>query len=355
MKALLVLSDNVYLTPYLNFYTGVLEEAGYKYNILYWDKNGNEVFDGDSYIRFSYSAENKVRKVIGYSKFRKYVIETIKKEDFDLIIPLHSIVLICLYSTLKNRYSGRFILDIRDYSYEKLPPFRKIQRDLVKKSIINIISSKGYIHFLPKAEYSIVHNIPRVDCSQYRQTVNNSSGIMNLSFIGLIRFMDQNKKIIRFFRGDDRFHLNFVGTNAEKLQEYCNSIGADNVSLIGTFDSSKTLDFYKDTDAILNLYGNHTPMLDYALSNKLYFAASLYKPILVCEDTYMEKVSQEYQLGFTLRMKDDKERDDLYSYLTSLDRDVFIRKCDAFMEMVIREERETRSELLKRLSALRKK
>jgi hypothetical protein len=336
MKALLVLSDNIYLTPYLKFYTGVLEEAGYQYKILYWDKNGNEAFNEDSCIRFSNSAKDKVGKVMGYLKFRKYVLETIKNGDFDLIIPLHSIVLICLYNTLKNRYSGRFILDIRDYSYEKFPPYRKIERDLVKKSIMNIISSKGYIHFLPKAEYSIVHNIPRVDCSQYRQTVN-SSGIMNLSFIGLIRFMDQNKKIIRFFHGDDRFHLSFVGTNAEKLQEYCNHIGADNVSLIGTFDSSKTLDFYKDADAILNLYGNHTPMLDYALSNKLYFSASLYKPILVCEDTYMEKVSQKYQLGFTLRMKDEKERDDLYSYLTSLNRVVFIKKCDEFMEMAIQE------------------
>lgn len=353
MKALLVLSDNIYLTPYLSFYKDILEKGGYQFTVFYWDKNQNEEPESDRYIRFQYDAKDKISKILGYLKFRKTLLDLIKKGKYDIIIPLHSVVYICLYRLLKNKYKHRFIFDIRDYSYEKYALFRKMEKDLANKSLINIISSKGYINFLPKAEYFIVHNIPRVDCSRYVQT-ENRNGTMNLSFIGLIRFMEQNKKIIRFFQGDNRFNLSFIGTNAEQLREYCEQIGAKNVELIDTFDSSKTLDYYQKADAILNLYGNHTPLLDYALSNKLYFSASTYKPILVCEDTYMEKIATEYGIGFTVRMTDPKERDALYSFLINLDRPLFIDNCINFMKMAIQEDRETHVELLNRLTMLEK-
>lgn len=348
MRALLALSDNIYLTPYLNFYTELLEKAGYQFTVFYWDKNQNEEPKSATYIRFRYEAKGKTKKILGYLKYRKNLLNVINNGTFDLIIPLHSVVYICLYRLLLNKYRSRFVFDIRDYSYERFFLFRKIERDLANGSQINIISSKGYVNFLPKAEYHVVHNIPRVDCSKYIQT-ENRKGKLNLSFIGLIRFMDQNKKIISFFQGDDRFNLSFIGTNAEQLREYCDQIGAKNVTLIGTFDSSKTLDYYNNADAILNLYGNHTPLLDYALSNKLYFSASTYKPILVCEDTYMEKIAKEYKIGFTLRMIDPKEKDALYSYLVNLDRTDFIRNCDKFMEMAVQEDRATRNELLNRI------
>ena len=105
----------------------------------------------------------------------------------------------------------------------------------------------------------------------------------------------------------------------------------------------------------MNLYGNHTPLLDYALSNKLYFAALLYKPILVCEDTYMEKVSIENGFGFVLPMKDESEKDYLVSYVQNLDRKKLIKNCDSFMDRISLEKQKTEIELEKRIISLRKK
>ena len=354
MKVLLVLSDNIYLTPYLNFYTSLLNEIDCEYKVLYWDKNDNEPTREDNYIRYKYKANNKAGKVKGYIYFRKFILAAIEREHFDVIIPLHSILLFILYDVLKGKYKGCYVIDIRDYSYERFGIFRKIEDVLTKQSIINIVSSRGHFNFLPKGEYYVTHNIPRMNCDEYRQFENPSDRPINLSFIGLIRFMDQNKRIIDFFKSDSRFHVNFIGTNAEYLNAYCNHVNAKNVTLIGTFDASKTLGFYKETDAILNLYGNHTPLLDYALSNKLYYAATLYKPILVCEDTYMEEVSQRCRIGFTLTMKDAEEKDQLYKYITELDRTVFIKSCDRFMRDSIEEDNKTRDELKIRLLRIKK-
>ncbi|EJG71821.1 capsular polysaccharide biosynthesis protein Cps4G domain protein [Streptococcus pneumoniae 2081074] len=125
--------------------------------------------------------------------------------------------------------------------------------------------------------------------------------------------------------------------------------------MVDTFQPKDTMSFYKNTDAVLNLYGNHTPLLDYALSNKLYFAALLYKPILVCEDTYMEKVSIENGFGFVLPMKDESEKDCLALYIQNLDRKQLIKNCDNFMDRISLEKQKTEIELEKRILSLRKK
>lgn len=355
MRALLILADNVYLTPYLRFYSSILEEIHYDYSVVYWDKNNNEIIEDERYIRFSSDNTNKFGKIIGYLKYRKFVMDICEERDFDVIIPLHAIVSFIFYPLLIKSYKNRYIYDVRDYSYERFCLFRLAQKKLVKQSLINIISSEGYKNFLPKAEYFIAHNIPRADLSAYKQTENKTTLPIQISYIGLIRFMAQNKRIIQFFKNDKRFHMNFIGTNAETLQPYCKENGVENVTLIGTFNPADTLNYYNKTDLIMNLYGNHTPLLDHALSNKLYYAASLYKPILVCEDTFMETISKEYDIGFTLRLSDLDEKEKLVNYINSLDRDQFIQHCDLFMSKVLTEQLNVQSELTKRLNNLKGK
>ncbi|WDU82055.1 hypothetical protein [Caloramator sp. Dgby_cultured_2] len=228
-----------------------------------------------------------------------------------------------------------------------------IQKRLVNNSLINIISSKGYEEFLPKGEYFVTHNIPYNNYTSYRQYKNSNSPVIFISYIGLIRFMEQNKRILLFFKNDKRFHLNFIGTNAMQLKDFCDNNEIHNVTLIDTFDSNETLNFYKNTDLIMNLYGNNTPLLKYALSNKLYYSACLYKPILVCEGTYMEKVINKYGIGFTLKMKSEEEKDALFKYITELDRNKLIHNCEMFMSDVYKDMSKLEKELLKRLQAIK--
>jgi len=355
MKVLFLLADNVYLTPYLRFYTSIFDYFKDDYKIVYWDKNKNEIFDNESYIRFVHGGKSKVEKINGYLKYREFILNICKNEKFDLLVPLHSIVSFVLFDLFIKNYKKKYIYDIRDYSYESFILFRFAEKYLVKKSLINIISSEGYKEFLPKAEYFVLHNIPNNVFSNYREMENRNKKVIQISYIGLIRFMKQNEKIIRFFKNDNRFHLNFIGTNAEKLSEFCNKNNVKNVSLVGTFDPKDTLKFYDETDIIMNLYGNNTPLLDYALSNKLYYSAMLYKPILVCEDTYMEYVSSKYNFGFTLKMQSEDEKDRLEEFINNIDRRLLIKRCNSFMSEVNSEQLNTKTELLIRLRKLNMK
>jgi hypothetical protein len=355
MNALIVLADNVYLTPYINFYISVLDKLNVTYKIIYWDKNGNEDIDSSRYIRFTYKAMSKTSKVLGYIKYRKFVINEVKRDNYTIIIPLHAIVSFILFDLLNFYFKNRYVYDVRDYSYESIFLYRMAQKRLVSNSMINIISSKGYEEFLPQSKYFVTHNIPHNDYMSYRQYENSRHPTISLSYIGLIRFMEQNKKILLFFKNDNRFHLNFIGTNALQLKEFCDKNGIYNVTLIDTFNSNETLNYYKNTDVIMNLYGNNTPLLDYALSNKLYYSACLYKPILVCEGTYMEKVSRKYGIGFTLSMSSIEEKDALYQFIVEIDRKKMIRNCDMFMEDVYKDELKLETELTKILQVIKRK
>ncbi|MFS9000453.1 capsular biosynthesis protein [Streptococcus infantis] len=356
MRVLFILSDNIYLTPYFNFYKELLKKLSIDYDVIYWDKNINEIITKQNYYRISFSGKGKLSKILGYVKFRKAIKKKLKENNYDVILPLHSIVSFILADVLLFFFKNRYIYDIRDYSYEKFFVYRLVQKQLVKNSLMNIISSEGYKIFLPKGEYFTTHNLPNmIDLNEVKQLKNNCTFPIQLSYIGLIRFQEQNKKVINFFANDSRFQLNFIGTNAEELREFCQEKDIRNVNLVDTFQPKDTLSFYKNTDVILNLYGNHTPLLDYALSNKLYFAALLYKPILVCEDTYMEKVSIENGFGFVLPMKDESEKDYLVSYVQNLDRKKLIKNCDSFMDRISLEKQKTEIELEKRIISLRKK
>ena len=101
---------------------------------------------------------------------------------------------------------------------------------------------------------------------------------------------------------------------------------------------SETIEKYRDVDMILNMYGNHDKHLDYALSNKLYFAAQLGIPIVVCPDTHMETVAMKYGFGISLDINKREDKDRLYRYYSSLNRSAFNMNCDLFLDTVSKDQ-----------------
>lgn len=331
MKVIFISADNLYLTPYLRLYTDILDANNDEYDVLYWDKRQNEPSSRKNYHRFIEGKKAEKATVFGYIKFRNWILKKLKMLAPDFLICLHQVANLILADVLLFRFSGKYIYDVRDYSYERFLIVRIVQRIFVRKSAMNIISSEGYRNFLPQGEYYIAHNLPAGFTKNCQKKSFGANNPIRISYIGLIRFMEQNKKIIRFFCNDERFILYFIGTGAEQLKEYCESIGAKNIVLIGTFDPQDTLQYYENTDLIMNLYGNKTPLLDFALSNKLYYAAMVSKPILVCDGTYMEQITHKFGFGYTLTLSEDQERDELFSYICSVNHEEIYESCNKFL------------------------
>lgn len=337
-KICFVCYGNLYLAPYIDNY---LSLTNTQCDILVWNRHLiNEEKENHNVIAFNKVVKDngnsvflKVKKMFAYLRYSRFVNRILKRNCYDVVIFLQSIGAVFSQGLLLRKYKGKYIVDIRDYSIEGIGFLYKKEKKLLKNSAVNVISSEGYRNFLPNDDrYLLVHNynsgIPIMN------EMNPFTRPYRLAFIGLIRFQEQNKKIISLFANDERFHVSFIGKNAYELKNFVKNNGIGNVTLIDQFSPNETLKYYNGTDVVLNVYGNHTPLLDYALSNKLYFAAALKKPILVSKDTFMAEISVKNGFGFVLDFEDEKIKDKLENYLEKMNLGVFITKCNDFIEKV---------------------
>ena len=120
---------------------------------------------------------------------------------------------------------------------------------------------------------------------------------------------------------------------SEQQKDYCRNNNVENVQLLGRFAPEKMYSLYTGVNIIHNLYGNGDPFLDYAISNKMYIAAQLHMPILVCPNTAMETMASDYGIGFTLDLDNTNVNwpDLLFEYYTGLDSNSFIKGCEKLL------------------------
>lgn len=330
---------NIYLLPYLKKYTTLI---GDNYDIIYWNRhNIDEKINQNRHPYERTISENasKLSKLFGYIGFSLFARKILKKNNYDYIVLLSTNSGMFLWGTLMRKYKRKFVLDIRDYTYENNRLFYYLEKKLIYNSNFTVISSEGFRTFLPVNDYFIAHNelnISKEVILEFRSREKGNVRQYILTYIGLIRFHEQNKKIIDVFMNDSRFLIQFIGADALYLDEYVKSKKATNIILIDRFEPKDTFKLLKNTDFILNLYGNKTPLLDYALSNKLYYSAKLGIPILVCPKTYMSEISNKYKFGFDVDLTEQQEhiKNTIISFYKDIIWEDFYQHCDSFLNLV---------------------
>ena len=341
-------SGNIYNCPYLA--SCYLEHSSdddlRATEVICWDREGiSDDVPGIATHRFDAhlnASASSFQKALLYLRYRRFVNRILRENDYTHVVLLNTIAGYFSIPAIVKKYKGRYILDVRDYGGEKLPPLGYLSNRLVKNAKMVALSSRYYREFLGhRDEFMLVHNTrPAPDdviqvCRS--RIMSKDSKVLTVAFIGSVsNFMDQHRKLIALLCNDTRFNLLFAGTGAEALEPFCKQIGASNVTLSGRFDPSTMFSLYSSVDIVNNLYGNNTPLLDYALSNKLYVAAELGLPILVCPNTAMESETQRFGTGFTVDL-DGYDRDEnslgdeICAYYHGLDAEEFLRGCDSLI------------------------
>lgn len=319
-KIAVILGSNIHWAPYYYRYEQLLCEAGVDFDLVYWNREGVKEACKANMVPFNIpdvSNNKNPLKVWKFVAFSHFVQKTIRKNQYDKLIFLgtHGCAVSFCAGYLSRHYKNKMWIDIRDDEYEWFPPFYWGEKKSIEASYATAISSYEYTRFLPKHDYLYMHNIdPNADAlTKAFDPVSEPEHRIRISFIGNVRYLEQNKKILNRLGNDDRYLLQYFGSGSEHIQKYCEEAGIKNVAFAGRFPQSETLHYYERTDIINNAYGNETLNLQTALSNKLYYALMFQMPILVSENTFMAKLAEEHSLGFSF---DDNEHfaDALYSW-----------------------------------------
>lgn len=345
----IVTTRNIFDAPCITKYRSLLAES---FDIIYFDRcNIEENCGANTYYKYTKKLKantGKLQKLFAYIGFWRYTNRVLRTHRYDKIIVFPTQAAWLIQNKLCHQYKGKYILDIRDYAGENRFLIRTWTNRVVKNAGLCSITSPAYQNFLPKSNFIVSHNIQPIEkelISKYRTRNRNPNAPITLSFIGSVRFIEQQKKLISLFKNDKRFVLKFIGRGSEQLADFCRREAVDNVMLIRKFEPTQLPEFYMDTDIAINIYGNNDPYLDYALSNKLYSAATMGMPILVSPDTYMAEISEQFGFGLSVSLNDSTSADKVFDYYNNLNFATLYNACDAFMEAVNAEEKKYASEL----------
>ena len=349
MKVCIVCFANLRVTPFLSSYTALFEQAGIAYDVVLWDRYGlKEACPSQqcaSYQTRMDDGEKLGVKFVKMANYARYVKKLLTRTPYDFVVVLTSLPGVFLEPFLRRHYDGRYLLDIRDYSYERLSFYYKRMDRLMAHSGLNVISSPGFTHFLPQHPAIVCHNCTLPDCGSH--TFRPSAGRLHITFVGVIRFADQVEPFLQTIRNDARFQFDFYGFGYQeaRLKAYCAENGYENVTFHGAYAPAEKESILQQTDLLFNAYGKRES-LRHALSNKYYEALYYKKPLLVNAGTAM----QSFSGGLSFAVDETANvADALYAWYHGLDGEAFDRQANALLSHVLEENRQFVQAVLQQL------
>ena len=344
MKIALVLAGSIWYSPFLRVYTRILDEHHVDYSVISWNREGDDKPEG-----FQYNVRCKnghgsagLKAYLGYLTFIK---RTIREQGFDRII-VFGPQMTCLLSTflLKN-YRHQYMIDYRDLSIEQKPGLKQLFALMLKYSCANVISSPGFKRCLPKRNYYLSHNFDvravkealerRNECSSF--TTDNGIDILT---IGAIRDYSSNIEVTKAIANQEGFSLRFVGRGqgtVERLQEYCDSVNATNVSFVGAYDKPEEAGFVKSC-TFMNIFYPRIITHDTALSNRFYNSLIYRKPMIVTKDTIQGDYAEKYKVGVAI--KDCSHLPDELRAFLHQDYQSYSNRCDELLKQFLSDQQQ---------------
>lgn len=324
---------NLYGMPYLNIYTSLFKKMNIDYDVIYWNRDGQT--EQSSFNVYIYDKPMEVNcstraKILNYMKFTSFVKKVVKKEKYDFLIILTTVPAVFLSLFLRN-YAGRYVVDIRDYSYEHIRLFKGLMDFALKNSLFNVISSPGFMELVKnevKSKTYLCHNISfdltKPNTNNRKLSIDKTKLV--IGFVGAVRYYDECVKLIDEIKNDSRYDFKFYGSGVvrDKLELYCKKNFINNVYFFGKFTPSQKPDIYSGIDIIYNLYGNKTKGVELALSNRFYDAAWYDKPLLVNEKTLMSR----YSTGISYVVEDNESQlaNKLWNWYFAIDWEEFYQR-----------------------------
>lgn len=347
MKYCLISFTNINILPYAKTYIDNILNNENECDLLFWDR---EALDGIREKSFNcrticfnrkcLSNSGALKKSIGYIGAIAFFNYILMKEKYDRLVFLETQSAVTSILPILLKYRNKYIIEIRDFSFEKISIYKALEKIAINYAYKNVISSVGYKGFLPRADYLVSHNITYYSqnkINEIRSSLRSNKKPYVIAFVGSVRFFEINKAILNALKNDSRFIVAYYGVGSNILEDYCNDKKINNVLFRYGFAQEETLNQYIGVSAINNIYGNNDPRLDFALSNKLYHAAQLRIPILVSPKTYMEEIASLYNFGCSVDPFVPGMADKLFKWLERVNRERLSNGAEQFLKKVSNE------------------
>lgn len=351
MKVLICCFTMPKYMPYLPKYLSTVIDCSWEYDILYMDRDCDEPhnFSSNEYCyEYKMPIEKKIfSKVLPYLGYRKFAKKLLYNNNYDKLIFLTTAPAVLLSRYYLNKYKGKYILDYRDYTFERIGAYQRLVKNIIDNSFATFISSNGFKKFIGNSnKIHLTHNISNVDEIDHHHASDITKNIV-IGFVGCVRYFDINSKLINDCQGSD-VSLIYVGPqyNDCDLKAFCKDNNVSNVKFIDSFNNSEKNKIYSEITFVNAIYSLKSPEVSEAIPNRLYDAAIYKKPIIVSKGTYLEKIVNKYKLGIAVDMQKDNILEMINEFLSEYHPDIFEANCKRFLEKVMKDEKAWKTTLM---------
>ncbi len=334
-----IAANNLWLSPYVFYYTKLLDELGLPYEVIYPKRTPNE----NEQVMSRAAAlpwDTKKHPLLNYARYSRAVKRRVLEQRMDTLIVLTMQNGVFCSQWLKKYYKGRYLLDIRDYTHDGNPFYFSMEKQAVQNAALRIVSSPAFQSFLPPAEYLTCHNITTPEgVSPYRFERRDAPIV--IGYVGSVAYESQCRRMMDLVHQDSRFAFHFYGSGPAEaaLKAYGQRLNDDRIRFWGRYLPEEKNSAIQKVDILFNAYGNDHPSVNCLLANKLYDALYYHKPLLTSPNTYMAEKSGRLACSIDLERPDALERLwDWYQSINAAEVDEFAAKLYAD---VWREQRET--------------
>lgn len=303
MKVGLIIPNNLWISPYIRIYTRFLDSKSVPYELISWNRDGNDTPEGVQYNHpFPLKSIDKIRE---YQKYATFVKKEIRQSHLDGLIVFGSQMALLLAGFLKRSYKGKYIFDFRDLSVEQNRFLRRPIDKVLENSFANVVSSPGFIKCLPgNHDYLISHNF---DIDKVKSSVSISSiasfehKSITVLTIGALRDFSSNVQVIDALANEEGIEMRFVGKGpaSDKLKDYCEEHKVNNVSFKGLYQKSEEERIVKES-TFLNIFYPRRLSHDTAISNRFYNSLLHKKTMIVTKDTVQGDFAEKFNVGIAI-------------------------------------------------------
>lgn len=321
-------------------YKNILAENEIEYIIISWDRNNDQKeYDEFTYLLYSPFHKTSLKRYIDYIKYSKFIKDVINKEHIDFLIVCTIAPSFFLYNTLKNRFREKYIIDIRDYS-PLANVFKKTLKSLLRNSALNIISSSGFLTWLPQnTNYQICHNLPISKSITKNEFYWNKNEPIIILSIGYFQNYESAKLIVDKLGNDERFLLKFAGKGEalDRIMLYCVNEIIKNIEMYGEFTKEDEDEIYQSAH-IVNIYNLDDIGFKTLITNKFYRSVINNVPMLTRENTLQGQYATQFNIGLSVDNNEVNFGDKIIEYLSNLDRKEFYFSCVRYFETIVAEQ-----------------
>ncbi len=332
-KVCIIGASSLRYMPYLRCYEEVLSESAIPFDILYWDRFGLEETKDNAFAYRCTGTVAGLSLLLAYAGYRRFLLQHLKSATYETYIVLGTQMGVLLYDFLRTR---RFMLDIRDFSHERMLLYRLAVHGLIKRSRLTCISSRGFLRWLPiDGEYTISHNMIADNLNKKFLPFDGNSKV--LSYIGAFSHYDANLKLINSLKNRKDIKLRYIGrgTHDEQLKDYCRSHNINNVSVYGSFSPEQKERFYHETNFVIGCFGSNTMIVRTTMPNRLYESCLYRRPIIVNDCIYIADVVRDNGLGIVVDLNNlEGLKEAMMKYYDPIYFGEYSKRCEKYLSKV---------------------